>query len=331
MAVPTFISIDPVAGPAGGRSIATIVGTNFRVAATNGKTVLVQVDGISVPFQKTAVISDTEIRIEVPPFSRKGSLALVDSLPPVDIRIANIDDSLVEIPGEVVIAVEAYTHQRVPIRPPQATENNRHYTQVIKEVLGHFHRQVLVNTSLRKSVDYGDLGEVTISDATLPSIGLVGPRMSENFNERHQWLDLPSEAQGLDPEIFHKRWHGYVIDIEFDVIIGTNRVAEMLSLTQGVVEMFLRTPYIEVPVVPGDVNGPKHQFPLVLVNAPNAKAVDRNSDLMITTGLFEIRRVPLRLTEAFQVNDEVLEGELQTAPLSDLNDFEITTFADSDP
>lgn len=331
MAIPTFDSITPDSGPAGGRSTAVIVGTGFRVAAENGKTVRVSMDGVDIPFERMAVSSDTEITIEVPAFRRSGTAALVALLPSVDIRIANLDDNEDEISGEVVIAADAYTHQRAPLLPPGATDDNQHYRKIVLEMLATFHRQVLANTAIGTSIDYGEYGQVTIADAKLPAIAITGPRFAENMDVRHQWLDLPEDGDSGDPEEFQKRWHGYTVDMSFDLVIGANRRAEIYALTQAVIEMFLRTPWIEIPVVPGDPNGDKHQFPLVLINAPNIGFKDMDSDLMTATGLFEVRWIPIRLPEAFQVGIEVLDGALLVGPLDDPDSFEVIPFATEDP
>lgn len=331
MAIPTFTSITPDSGPAGGRSTAVIAGTGFRVAPENGKTVRVSLDGVEVPFERMGVDSATEITIEVPPFRRTGTSALVAILPPVDIRIANLDDNEDEISGEVVTAADAYTHQRAPLLPPGATDANQHYRKIVLEMLHTFHRQVLANTAIGTSIDYGEFGKATIASAKMPAIAITGPRFTENMDVRHQWLDLPEEGDGGDPETFQKKWHGYTVDMSFDLVIGAKRRAEIYALTQAVIEMFLRTPWIEIPVVPGDPNGDKHQFPLVLINAPNIGFQDMDSDLMTATGLFEVRWVPIRLPEAFQVGVEILEGALHVSPLDDPDDFEVVPFATEDP
>lgn len=333
MAIPTFTAITPNSGPAGGRSTAVITGTGFRVASENGKTVRVSVDGVDIPFERMGVLSDTEIRLEVPPFLRSGSAALVDTLPAVDVRIANLDDSEVEIVGEVVTAADAYTHERAPLLPPNATNANQHYRQVIIEMLSTFHRQVLPNTAIGTSVDYGEYGQVSIASAKMPAIAINGPRFSENMDVRHQWLDLPEEGDGGDPEEFQKKWHGYTVDMAFDIVIGSKRRQEIYALSQAVIEMFLRTPWVEIPVIPGEPNGAKHQFPLVLINAPNIGFQEMNSDLITATGLFEVRWVPIRLPEAFQVGIGVQEGELQVAQLEDIDDpaaIEVVPFANED-
>ena len=331
MAVPTIAAITPNAGPAGGRRIITVTGTGFNTSTTSGKTLLLEVDGITVPFEKLGVTSDTELHFELPAYRGKGVTALADILGAVDVKITNIDGNEDPIPGEEVTAVAAFTYVRDSIRNPEATEENQCYRAVIVEVIETFARQVLANTAIGTSVDYGEFGSISAMDAKLPAIALVGPRFGENFEVRHQWADLPADALGGTPELFATRWPAFVTDLEFDMVIGANRRRETYALVQAVTRMFQRTPWIEIPVTPGDQSGPRHQFPLHLLSAPNISFQEMNSDLITASGLFQVRWVPDRLPDGSALNYSVIDGQLQIVDPNDPNVvIEVVPFAHED-
>jgi hypothetical protein len=248
MAVPTFTSITPTTGSAGGRNLTTIIGTNFRLPTDPGflntvaspPSVKVEIDGVEAT--RVDVLSATELRVLMPPYRREDADAAAVPLPKVDVLVRNVDDSGVLIPGEEVTSSNAYTYRRSNIRAPDATTANQTWRQVIREVVMSFQRQLLPNTAIFTNVDYGDDGAIVVKDAVLPSITLVGPRPREDLANRHHWNDFEEVGDDGSPETFERFWPSTVSIFEFDVLIASDNPAQMYGLQQGTIELSSEPP-----------------------------------------------------------------------------------------
>jgi len=318
MAIPTFSAVTPNAGPAGGRNVVTITGTNFQlppatpisgVVGVKPPTVSVEFDGYPAP--KVDVLSTTTLRVLAPAFHRSGEDALVNPIPKVTITIRNIDGDGNQIGGEVVSGTAAYQYQRSKIRPPASTEEQQVYRQVIREVVHVFQRQLLANTAIGTSLDFGDRGEIIIKQADLPSITLTGPRITEDMQSRHHWADLYRQA--ADADTYEEYWPAFLANFEFSAILASNRHRELYGLTQGFIELCARNPFIRIPIIYGDTSGDHYEFPLHLVSPPAIDIQDANSDLIVAIATFEVRWIPFRLDEPGNydgiVDEVVIERE----------------------
>jgi hypothetical protein len=318
VAIPTITSVSPAAGPAGGRNIVTITGTGFQLpfaVATSGDpvpqppSVRVRIDGI--PALQTAVESATRIRVLMPAYGRTGEDAALDPLPEVAIEIANLTTGGAVIGAELVTAAGAYRYERVKVRPPAATEETQIFQQVIREVVNLWTRQLVPNVAIGTNVDFGDRGEIIVKQARLPNVTLVGPRITEDLESRHWWGDYAQRSLGGDPEQFELRYPGWLATFEFDALLASDKRMELYGMAQGAVELFMRTPFVRIPIVFGDLTGPQHDFPLHLTAGPSIELQDPNSNLVVATCTFEVKRVPFRLTEAVERGHETETGFLQ--------------------
>ncbi len=337
--IPAFTSISPDTGHSGGRQVATIIGTDFRLSPGNVEAVRVEVNGVR-SFVDT--ITTTELRITVPAFGGEGAAAAADPIPAVDVVITNLDDSGAPIGGEVVTAVGAYTYARAEIRPPAATLEAQIYRRVVYEVVHSFQRQIVPNVAIGTNIDFGEFGQAVIKNAENPSVTLLGPRFEEDLINRHRWADFFDESIGGDPEQFEQKWPGYVSTLEFDAVLAADSKREVWAMSQALIEMFMRTPYLEIPRTPGDVNGEKLRFPFELTGAPATSIQDPNSNLVTAVSVFEVRWVPFRITEATAINEEMLEGEFQVGTIPDIENapptditappgVDVVPFATEDP
>lgn len=322
MAVPTFTNISPASGTAGGRNLVTITGTNFRLSSVLSESVKVEFDGIDA--LRVDVLSATELSILTPPYRGEDNAAKANPLATVSIKIYNVDDDGNPISGEEVTTNSAYKYLRSPIRDPRATRENQTYRQVIYEVIWAFQRQLVSNVAIGTSVDYGDLGEAIIREARFPNITLIGPRFEEDMEARHLWADF----EEVDDELF---WPGFVNTIEFDAILGSNRRREIYGMIQGMKALFIRTPYLEVPIDISSPNSGYHRFPFILTAPPNTTIQEANSDTIMAPATFQVRHVPFRLDEPVESLSEILEGELQVfGNITFIGSSEDVPFATSD-
>lgn len=322
MAVPTFSSVTPTTGPAGGRNVLEITGTNFRVSPTNGLTVAVTVDGITALAEAR---SATLLHVVAPAFERPNSAALVDPLPTVDIVITNLDDDGDPIVGETVTAAAAYTYERFPLRPPASSLEGEVYHRIIRKVLETFGSQLHPNIAIGTNVDYGDTGALVIKAAQVPQIILTGPRIEEDFENRHHWADFfEINEGGGPPERIVSRWPGFVATLGFEAILATNNQRELWVMMQGLAAMFMRTPYLYVPANPAFPNLDRKRFPFVLTEPPRADIQEGESNLFVAIATFEVRWVPFRLDDNVRVEAEVTEPSLSLAGVLTLGGASLT-------
>lgn len=322
MAVPVFTSISPATGTAGGRNLVTITGSNFRLSSIISDSVKVEFDGIDA--LRVDVISETELQVMTPPYRGEDSAAKANPLATVAIKITNLDDDGNPIGGEDVTVNSAYRYTRSPVRPPRATRENQTFRQIVYEVIWTFQRQVVPNVAIGTSVDYGNLGEAFIREAKFPNVTLLGPRFEEDMESRHLWADL----EEVDGELF---WPGFVNTIEFDVVLGSNRRSEMYGMIQGLHSMFIRTPYLEVPININSPNDGYHKFPFMLTAGPGASIQEANSDVIMAPATLQVKRVPFRLDDPVEALYEILEGEFRVFNNTDFSgSSEIFSFATTD-
>jgi hypothetical protein len=261
------------------------------------------------------VYSDTEIQALIPAFRGVQANAAEDPLPKQNIRVVNLTDAGEEIVGESVTALRAFTYERTPIREPRATAQHQIYRQVIFEVIDMFKRQLLHNTALSTHADYGKDGDVRVLVASLPAIGLNGPRLVEDFENRHRWNGTFEAPFGEDQA--DSFFSAAVMTFEFDVIIAAKFQRELFGLTQGLIDMFMRNPVLTLPDVPGDWNATQlHEFPLVLVTPPSLSTQDANSDVFIGEATFQVRHIPFRMGEPIDRHQTIDQIALQIDHLS---------------
>ena len=340
MAVPTFTSVTPNTGPPGGRNVVTIIGTNFNTPPAQATTglgvhypdpVIVEFDGQKS--ERVDVISATEMRVTVPTWRRMDVTIIEATLPLVNIKLTNADTSGNPVAGEEVTALNAYQFARPALRPPDAQIGGQIYQQVVEELLAMIIRQVVPNVAIGTNVDFGDDGQIIIKSAQHPSITLVGPRLSEDFDNRHHWADFhETNIGGGPPEVFERQWPGFLANLEFDMVLGSDSRAEMYALVQSCMAFFMRNPWLLISSTFGDLSSADHQFPLHLVQPPQVTLQDANANVLAAVGTFQVRWVPFRLDEPVEVTEEVTEGEMQVYNSGISNPVqEVVPFADQDP
>jgi len=252
MAIPTFTSIDPTSGPTKGTNLVKIEGTNFRlppsppaegpVGGPAQKTVSVQFDGVESSWAH-AITSDL-IYATVPEWTgADGETMPVD----LDVRIANLDDSGVEIPGEVVIAADAYAVDR----PVMTTETD--FQIVISELIGLFRRHVIENVWITLSKFYSDdvaTGLDLVKRAGLPLLHIQGPSTVENRFYSLNRLD--PEEDPADPFGWIQYKEPVTVDLSFELVGWTDNSRHLYGMGQALVLLLRDHKWLTVPIDPND-------------------------------------------------------------------------------
>lgn len=288
MAVPTIIGVTPAGGPARGRNVVQIAGTNFRlppappalgyVGGPAPVTVAVSFGGTAAPYAEAAAA--TLIVCRAPAWA--GDCAVAMPLA-VDVRVANLDDAGAEIPGESATSVAAYTLARPSLAAVSFLQAH------VAALIAYFRRFVLPNTHLTTSRDYvrSTLANARAGAGT-PVIYLVGPRMARDPVGARACA--PAEDHPTDPEGWVRLAAPVVADLAFDVYLiagGDHAARQILALTQA-----LLTTLRDVPALTVDAT---HTYELLLAfdGFPLDTSVANLSDLHVVQATCAIRGVHL--------------------------------------
>lgn len=258
MAVPTFTSVTPTSGHAGGRVLVSIAGTNFRVpsippagpAIPRPVPVRVRFDGEAA--LRVDVISTTLLEVLTP--SYRGAPA-ADPIVASAIELANLDDAGVLIPGEVVTAAAAFTYQRLGIRAPASLQAP---AQVIRELVAMLRRQVLPNTRIVPHTDYAEPGAARTLFARLPGVYLSEFRLLDEDRARAD----PNTFRNAEGPVgtFSSFYPSFTQRLECVITGVSDSMTELMQLATTTRDAFHRTPFLTVDITDGA--GPRYQYQL---------------------------------------------------------------------
>lgn len=316
MAVPTISSFSPTSGPAGGRNLVTISGTNFLVPAAPATTGAIQAAAprtVRVKFaaeeaSTVDVVSSTTLRIQAPAY--RGDPDAGNHVA-VAIEVTNLDSAGNPIPGETVTLAAAYTYTRASLRPPAVTPL---LVTTTGELIFALRRQIHPNVFPATHTDFGEVGAVQIAPARLPSLFLTGPDVDQDFirnsieREDHRSVQTGSLVDRYLPMI--------TLSLHFGIAGLSDNSQEILALAQALEEFAIRTPFLYVPKNPIDAAQGQHRFELELVEEPKFSIVASRSNLRSFTASLAISDVPVELPEVFDRHEIVtrVENQIQQLP-----------------
>lgn len=321
-----FVSIDVGLGPgptaeglAGGGYLATIVGENFKLPSDPPPTGSGYIGGswsptVKVQFGSSVardvrVLSETVLTCVVPPYSDDAD---ADPIPPVDIRIVNLDEATGEElggPEDEVTAIDAFTYRRPVIGSPLSSDLMRLCREVIRTVK----RQVHPNVSLTVHTDFDD----TVADvlnitklSELPGIVLVGPSIAEN--RFYSLNKTPYERVGSTRE--HKG--GPVprtVDLTFQIVGVSDKTYVLLNLLHEVVKFFENNDWLYIDRDGHDPSAGQVRYEMDLVDEPSVKTRANLSNIRNFEGSFVIRGFDVELepdTTTYDLDDVDSDGEV---------------------
>jgi hypothetical protein len=288
VAVPTLTSATPSSGPAGGRALVTLVGTNFRTYTPpasgyvgGSAPVYVQVLFAGQVAWRTEVISDTDIVVQAPPYVGDPDL---DRFPAVDVTVKNLDDSFVPIPGEEVTLSSAYTYEREPLRPP-TLETESPFGKVTRAILRLVKRQFFLGFGPATHTDFSSDG-IKLLDAGMPSISLGEPNV---IPDAYGWecespvVEVNGEVLIFAPAIMHT--------LVYTIKANSDNEAETFALAGLLRKICWRNPYLLVDAdIPADS---VLRLPFVMTSEPTISVVVGDANLKSISAEFEVRQVPV--------------------------------------
>jgi len=291
MAVPTITGVSPDSGSTRGQNMINIIGTNFNipgpppvsgpVQSEQPKTVSVQFEGVESEWAYCA--SDTRILARVPEW-RGG----YDSFPlALDVRVANLDASGVEIPGENVTAADAYTiNQKV-------LAEESYLQHVIRQLIELYRRHVTPNVHHTTSRDYSlnPTSQETL-DLEGAVVGLHGPSMPINrfyALNREEPEDNPNEP----PYGFTRKKPPVTVNLEFGVSVWVNNPYHLYGLCQSILMLHRDILFLRVDNDPKDPSKGYVEYELAMPwnGFPEADSAPNFSDLNSATAQCHVRGV----------------------------------------
>lgn len=292
MAVPTVTSVEPSAGSTRGGDVIRVHGTNFRlpdpvpatgpIQSDQQKTLSVQFEGVESEWAYAA--SSTLLLAKVPTWAGAYDISFPLQL---DVRVANLDNAGVEIPGENATLADAYSIDR----PSLAAET--YLQRAIREVIRLFRRHVLENTHHTTSRDFSltpALQETVRAEG--PLVQLHGPRMPINRFDSINVEGYESDPLG-GPSGMMRRRRPVTVNLEFGVSIWAKGDRQLNGLIQAVLLFHRDIKYLKVPVDPGDPSkGTRdYEFEMPWPGFPEADTAPNSSDLLTATTQSHVRGV----------------------------------------
>ena len=305
VAQPTFVSITPEQGYAGGGQIVQIVGTNFRavdvayaVPQSEGQpTVAVTFGGVSA--EAVWPLSDTLLRARVPAavFDPNPDIEQQVKLDPdvsqitfsaVDVVITNLDDAGAPIAGETVTAPAAYAYQQPLLRLP---EGDPPLLQVLRELLQRLKLSLVPRVSWTSHTDYGDDDAFFTALSQHPSVGL-----------RIEFPD-DSEYSHYDnvPQLFPKAgnlWDEYAMQrtvmLVATMTLSSRSSSETIRMVNGLLDLQMATPWLIVPPDPNyPISIPDNRYPLELSRHPAQVGSVNRVNITAFTAQLRVRGIPI--------------------------------------
>lgn len=306
MAVPTITSLTPSEGPAGGGSLVRIDGTNFRtytppsygyVGGTAPVYVEVQFNGQDA--LKVDVESSTSLWVQPPLYT--GDLH-VKVFPRISVRVRNLDDSLVPIPGEEATKTSAYQYVREALRPPTlATESP--FVRVTEALLLYFKRQLLFDSGMTTHTDYSAFG-IEVAKMDIPSVFLQGPDVAQD--DYGFECESVEDAEGSDVYVYP---YPSMYMLEYRVIGTANGDVEYMRLMAAVARVIRKYPWLTLECdIPEDT---QLRLPLVMTGEPTTGTAIPNSNMRAFNATVEVRRVPVVHLPPYLITKIVDTIELQ--------------------
>lgn len=263
MAIPTITNINPASGPTKGTNLIQIEGTNFRIPPVPAagvfqdgqpaqQTVSVEFEGVRSEWAHA--VTDSLIFVRVPEWRGPPSATMPVAL---DVRVANLDDSGVEIPGENATEVDGYSVNR-----PAFTEE-AHVMTVIGALIDLFRRHVIPNVWITISAEYDDTysdGLDIVKQAEVPLIHLVGPAGPEN---RFYSLNRDDDEEDpTDPHQWLRKKEPVTVDLDFDIVGWADNATHLYSMAQALTLLLRDHKWLTVPLDPSNPSGPTKKYEL---------------------------------------------------------------------
>jgi IPT/TIG domain len=281
MPVPSITSVTPSFGPTGGGLLVEISGAGFQLP------VQPNASGPTTPPPPTVrvLVGGRPARdIRVLAADRLTCIIPAGDPGPADVAIQNIDASGAPIPGELLIAVHAFTY----VRPPLTTEAD--LTRLVRTLLQELKRQVLENVVLTVQTDFDDAASTEIhlaQVAALPALVLLGPELTQDrflsVNQR------PELATG--PGQFAQRRAPYTVDLGFTLIGVSDHTTELLNLMAATQLFFHRNLFLGMDRDPANAAAGRVRYEMTITTGGDLKVTSQpnESNVRSFSGSFVVR------------------------------------------
>ena len=314
MAVPTISSVTPAAGLTKGGNLVVIEGTNFRLPPTpppgntSGEPAQVTV---SVKFgnEESAwahAITTEKIHAIVPPWPGPWSIALPESL---DVRVANLDDDGLEIAGENVTSLDAYSVDRPSL------QEETDWLRVNKELIAHLRPHLLTEVWLGAQGDFDDTPSDGLNEpkeARLPKLILQGPDTNEDRLYALERMEAEEDSV-LGPDYYTRRKPPRTVMAVYDVTGFADTSRALFALGQAFSLLFRDHQWLKVPRDPSDPSRgtADYEIEIPFDGQPTYETAPELDNLRTFSAVVSIRGVDIDETEGLVIErgrtvDEVI-------------------------
>lgn len=325
VAQPTFVSITPEQGFAGGGQVVQISGTNFRavdvpyaVPQQNERpTVAVTFAGVEA--EKVWVLSETELRARVPSarFSPNPDIEEQVKLDPdvsqitfsaVDIVITNLDDSGEPIAGETTTAPGVYSYQQPLLRLPAGDPP---LLQVLRELLQLLKLSLVPRVAWSSHTDYGDDDAFFTALSQHPSVGL---RIEFPDDDEYSHHDNVPQLFARPGDLWDEYAMQKTVMLVATLTLSSRSSSEAIRLVNGLFDLQMATPWLIVPPDPNyPIAIPDNRYPLELSRHPAQVGSVNRVNVTAFTAQLRVRGIP------------IIHGDPSTASVRRRMDLYLTT------
>jgi len=293
MAIPTITAVAPGSGPTTGQNIVKIDGSNFRLPDTPPaegplggpaqRTIKITIGGIVSDWAHA--VDAGIIYARVPEWRGDYKLTFPVAL---DVRIANLDNTGAEIPGENATLLNGYA----VTRPSLAAES--YLQRVIGELVTMMRRHLLVDVYLTASRDYNanpSNPDIARLFAKLPCVHLGGPHTT--LNRFYSVNREDYEEDPADPNMWLRKKEPVTVDLEFRVVGWAANMRQLSSLGQAVVIMFRDVKWIEILKDPAQplLGTVRYELEMPFTGQPDYNTAPSTDDLRNFRAVVQIRGV----------------------------------------
>lgn len=304
MSVPTFTSVTPARGDAGGGQEVEIAGTGFRTtpvvftvrAQESVPSATVTFDGEAA--EQVKVVSDTLIRANVPtavfnpnptisPKLKDPTVSRVE-FPPVDIVITNVNIDGVPIAGETVTAAVAYTYEQPLLRHPGGDSP---LLQVFRELLRLFKRTIVMRVAKETHTDFGEEGETITALSEHPSIGL---RLAWPRDPEYSHFDNEAIVLAVGGGVFERFDISRTVMLLATLTISARHDNTLFHMITEFIDTLMSTPFLIVPPDPDyPIAIPSNRYPLEHVNWPEQIGAISRTNVHAYSASCRVRGIPI--------------------------------------
>ena len=261
----TVTSVTPASGPSGGRTLAEVAGSGFRLPASPPATGVVPIPDPTVavsfggtPAESVAVISASRLIVVTP---RHDPAAAA-----VPVVVENLDEAGEPIAGQSATLAKGFTFARPVLTAASGL------VRLVAAIILELRRQILANVVDMTHTDFStDLATGGVALAALPALILSGPDPQRNplYDPGED-----AEAERATEAEFDLIRATCAHDLSFRLTGSSDDPIELLNLQHAVLQFFERNGWVYMDRDPDDASAGQVRYALAMPKGAEPRAVE---------------------------------------------------------